>query len=170
MQLKQNLKHFILLLLKNKKDIRILITEGNFAEIHCTDIFKVCISIQPQPCRSHSLQAGSWKIELELIVKKLKINMRTRVGIFYEELCVHLSYSFLSYAFTHAFSLWRRSGNASSSSGVLEHTLCNALFCVCIHKEATKRISRPQGLPITVNRVIQPHKKPIIAAKTWYVL
>ena len=95
--------------------------------------------------------------------------MRTKVEIFYEELHVCLSYYFFP---THSptYSLWRWSSNASSSADMQEHTLSNALFCVCIHKEATTHVAHLRGLPITVNRVIQPHKKPIIAAKTWYVL
>lgn len=95
--------------------------------------------------------------------------MRTKVEIFYEELSVCLSYYFfLMHSLT--YSLWRQSSNASSSAGMQEHTLNNALFCICIHKEATKHVAHLRGLPSTVNRVIQPHKKPIIAAKTWYVL
>ena len=67
MQPRQNLKHFLILLLRwgkgykeEKGDIGALIPEAPF-----TDNSKVCISIQAQPHASHSLQIGNWKIQLE---------------------------------------------------------------------------------------------------------
>lgn len=70
--------------------------------------------------------------------------MRTKVEIFYEELYVCLSYYFfLMHSLT--YSLWRRSSNASSSAGMQEHTLSNALFCICILKEATKHVAHLRG-------------------------
>lgn len=84
--------------------------------------------------------------------------MRTKVGIFMRN-CMPICLTIFLPTHSLTYSLWRGSSNASSCTSILEHTLCNALFCICIHKEATKRMSHPQGLPITVNRVIQPHNK-----------
>jgi hypothetical protein len=101
MQLRQNLKHFLILILrwgkghKEKGDIRILIPEGN-----CTDISRYVLVV--------------WHIHVDLIhfkletrkynwvdCQKLKDQYEKKVVLFHEQLYVLLSHSFPYHSFSY---------------------------------------------------------------------
>lgn len=156
MQPRQNLKHFLILLLRwgkgykeEKRDIGVLIPEAHF-----TDNSKVCISMQAQPRRSLSLQIGNWKIQLEQIVRNLKISMRTKVVLFHKELHV-LPFPILFLPALCVDIIEQLHKRKTSSEGILVQ--CYVLNPYMQRRNTAHPLSfwRP---PIRANRTSQPHK------------